>query len=472
MSTVGGVTRLFYSANKFSSYDYAIGYATCSTFPPSTTPSGPICTKVTTDPSDPGPGPWLSGTTSGHSSSIHWTTKTNGPGAASFFTDLVGNTWIAYHGYPGTPGPFASRSMYIEKVDLYPTTPRIQGTYPYQAGVLTDLGTLGGNASSAFSINNHSQVVGNSKVSGNGQVHSWYWDPKETSLSDQSFNSGSLPNASALSVNNAGQFVGVQGSSINSLSCTNSPSAQAAFWDRNDGYYQQPGTLGGNDSCAQGVNDDGQMVGVSFTVNGFGSGIWQSFVWDPVGLGGGLHQLLGTCGCYSFAYKINNNSRAVGYLYGSVSSYKVQAFYADVGSTGVLIPMPSGAESTYALNINDSGLIVGQADYPSSSGTPPSAWVYDSTTATLTDLSSLVSGFRAHSAWGINNLGQVVGYGYDSGGGLHGFVWSASQGMLVYSLSSSYGNVLYDINDDGVVVGLNYPTSSTTSALLFSAPHP
>lgn len=144
----------------------------------------------------------------------------------------------------------------------------------------------------------------------------------------------------------------------------------------------------------------------------------------------------------------------------------------DVGSTGTLIPMPPGADSTYALDINDSGLIVGQADYPAASGTPPSAWVYDSTTGVLTDLSTLSPGFRAEAAWGINETGQVVGYGHDSGGGLHGFIWHPAYGVLPLTVPSSFGNVIYDINDDGVLVGFSYPTASSTRALMFSAPHP
>ena len=67
---------LFYSANKWDSLYYAIGYAVCETV------LGP-CEK-------PLSGPW-----------IDYENPVMGPGGQSFFTDEEGNLWMAYHAWTG-----------------------------------------------------------------------------------------------------------------------------------------------------------------------------------------------------------------------------------------------------------------------------------------------------------------------------------------------------------------------------------
>ena len=47
--------------------------------------------------------------------------------------------------------------------------------YLYDNGVLTDLGTLGGNDSAATSLNDKGQVVGYAKVAGNANYHAFLW---------------------------------------------------------------------------------------------------------------------------------------------------------------------------------------------------------------------------------------------------------------------------------------------------------
>lgn len=108
---VGGPYRLFYSANWWESASYATGYATCSG------PLGP-CTKRTLNHG------WYRSTPSAY-----------GPGGAAFFTDTGGRNWMVLHGWPRPPGrvgyPQGRRSLFVEKVDLWTSTFRVNTAYPY-----------------------------------------------------------------------------------------------------------------------------------------------------------------------------------------------------------------------------------------------------------------------------------------------------------------------------------------------------
>ncbi len=84
MVSYGGLYFLFYSANRYESAKYAIGYATC------VGPLGP-CKKVTT----------AAPLVGSHGAAL-------GPGGQEFFTDARGLTWMAYHAWR------APRTRYAE----------------------------------------------------------------------------------------------------------------------------------------------------------------------------------------------------------------------------------------------------------------------------------------------------------------------------------------------------------------------
>ena len=86
---------------------------------------------------------------------------------------------------------------------------------------VTDLGTLGGQESSALGVNNYGQVVGYSTVEGGnfGTRHAFYWDSTRGMI--------------------------------------------------------DMGILGGSWAAAAGINDSGQAVGISETTDG-----WIGFTWD------------------------------------------------------------------------------------------------------------------------------------------------------------------------------------------------
>ncbi|SRR5258708_6394574 len=124
-----------------------------------------------------------------------------------------------------------------------------------QTYTVTDLGTIGGNLSNAFGINDAGQVVGMSYVTKqNGLTHAFLWSAS-TGLQDL----GTLPggnSSSANAINNLGQVVG-----CSTISTNNTVPGHAFLWTPSGG-MQDLGTLGGG-SCATGINDAGQVIGIS-----------------------------------------------------------------------------------------------------------------------------------------------------------------------------------------------------------------
>ena len=132
-------------------------------------------------------------------------------------------------------------------------------------GAITDLGTLGGNESSATGINNLGQVVGQSRVVGGGlNNHAFlYSGGVMTDL-------GTLGGASSVAagINDSGQIVGLS-------SQAGLGSQDTAFLYHN-GTMTDLGNLGGGTSGAYAINASGQIVGTSFTSDN----MWHAFLYS------------------------------------------------------------------------------------------------------------------------------------------------------------------------------------------------
>ncbi len=106
----GNKYYLFYSGNWWESHEYAVGYAVCETV------FGP-CTKPLSEP-------WF-----------EYNAEVMGPGGESFFTDLKGNLWMAYHAWtgPDVGYPQGKRSLRIDRVFFEGDVPVTNGpTYTPQ----------------------------------------------------------------------------------------------------------------------------------------------------------------------------------------------------------------------------------------------------------------------------------------------------------------------------------------------------
>lgn len=297
-------------------------------------------------------------------------------------------------------------------------------------GVTYQIIELGDSEVIPSAINASGQVVGRAPFPGSIYWHPFLWS--EGQMTDLG-TLGGIENE-ALGINASGQVVGV--------SDRWAVTSRAFLWS--NGQMTDLGTLGGPTSTARGINDAGQVVGEA-EPSGASS---HAFLWTN-----GHMADLGTplVGESSSAYAINNRGQVVGnaawngFLWSNDQMTDFSAL--------------SGWRYTWPEAINDLGQVVGQGVPPHPPGYPPSYDAFLWSDGQMTDLSTL--GIGPSVAHAINNLGQVVGtLGQladmpDQGGG--GFLYSNGQmtnlddlidPALGWRVAFASG-----INDSGQIVG-------------------
>ena len=324
-------------------------------------------------------------------------------------------------------------------VNVVPAKAVVQYTF-------TDLGTLpGGTSSAAYAINDNGQVVGYSDTA-SGYNHAYIWS--------QGLMTDIVPSgvsSAAEGINNNGQVVGRYNDSYSQghaflygngvLTTVAVPPEE--LWSEADGindsgqiagtYGTQQisfraflntkgtaidlGTLGGNLSVVRGINNAGQVVGVSALYNnGYPDNISHAFLYSN-----GVMKDLGTLagpsntGVDSEATAINDKGQVVG-----VSGTASNNAFLYSGGTMTDLGTLGGSGST-ATGINESGQIVGWSMTTDDSA--QHAYLYSG--GTMIDLNSLIdpnSGWTLVWAHAINNSGQIVGEGTNESGETHGFL--------------------------------------------------
>jgi len=247
---------------------------------------------------------------------------------------------------------------------------------------VTDLGTLGGDYSFAYAINDLDQVVGRSWMQ-IGPSHSFLYDHGQ--LTDLNpLNTGTIETSGPTGINNLGQIAsGVMVGSV----------YYPALCDRT-GRIAVLGSLGG-------MTDDG-FSGVAMAINGLGQTVGYSYV-DSLWTHGflydnGVMHDMGcspdqTGSCFSYAFDINDQGEIVGG--GSGGAF----LYSNHVTTNIT---PFGSSQSYAYAINKQSQVVGYYVQ----GSAVRAFLYGN--GTWTDVG------RADSpetvAYDINDFGQAVGY--------------------------------------------------------------
>lgn len=236
---------------------------------------------------------------------------------------------------------------------------------------------LGPVVTDAFAINNDGSVTGN--VSFTGTTHAF--------LSER----GIASDIHQLGTNSFGNAINDRG--IVSGNYIDASGTRRAFmWSA--GSASDLGNFGlALDTVANGINSAGAIVGGSSAMP---SMVQHAYRWTPAGIED-LHQLGGS----SEAFDINNTGQIVGTFEGAAT----RAFVLTYGGTMIDLGTLGGA-SAEARAVNDSGVIVGSSDR---SDGFRHAFKYDR--GEMTDLGAF-PGSESH-AWGINSHGVVVG---DSGG--------------------------------------------------------
>ncbi len=267
------------------------------------------------------------------------------------------------------------------------------------------LGTLGGTYSTAQAINDSGQVVGN----GNGDNRAFITGPNGIGMSYLDTLGGSGSKSYATDINNSGQVAGYY---------ITGGVAHAFITGTNGAGMTDLGTLGGNYSIAYGINSTGQVVGVSSTA---GNAAYHAFITGANGVGMTDLGVLG--GDYSTAYSINDDGQVAG-VSSTPDSASRHAFITGPNGMGMIdLGTLSGTTHSIARSINNSGQVVGFSGlYNDSVGYYSiQAFITNPNSANMTGLSTLIDS----RADGINDHGQVVG-------GINNFCDNCSHSSFLY----------------------------------------
>lgn len=289
---------------------------------------------------------------------------------------------------------------------------------------VTAIESLGGDAY-GYAVNASGQVAAGAYASGSGDEQAILFDAGATT------NLGILPgytSASPFGMNDLGQVVGY---------CFNNNSSSYDAFLFSNGIMTGLGTLGGTFSIAFGVNAKGQVVGGSGTSSGYTHAILYS---------NGEMADLGIASVRSVAQGINDSGQVVGFY--EASNGNLHAFLYS-GSTLTDLGTLGGISSD-AQQINSSGAVVGYADTAADDN---HAFLYSD--GTMHDLGT-ASGWKESEAFGINDLGQIVGNlgSLEEGATTNGFLYSDGVMTDLNTLldSSSSGWTVTgatEINDNG-----------------------
>jgi len=257
---------------------------------------------------------------------------------------------------------------------------------------LRDLGTFGGQNSTAFGINDSGQVVGQADLA-SGATHAFLWSSSK-GMQDL----GTLGGLSsyAYAINRLGQVVG--------QAYLASGNPHAFLWSKTAGMIDL-GTLGGTASVAYAINDLGEVVGSSNTA---GDLSYHAFLWTQ---SAGM-QDLGTIQSSnpSYALGINHSGKIVGYA-GTTQLFEWTYGFLWTPSSGLQsLPFRPGSMQDFPMAINDLNQITGQ--FTNASGDPLA--FLDSKSTGIQDLNTLLP---ANSGWildigtAINRKQQITGWG-------------------------------------------------------------
>ena len=259
----------------------------------------------------------------------------------------------------------------------------------FASGGLTDVPPLPGDLEShALAVNNSDQVAATSYVLGGVQPHGLLW---------QSGSATNLGNIAVQGVNSAGVVVGY----LSTLQANFGWVDHAALWQT--GSLFDLGTLGGHNSYACDIADDGRVVGMSFMPDDTTrrATLWQGGVPHDLGTLGGIH---------SHAYDINSALQIVGVADTGAGQPHACLFVVDANGNvvsrtdlGVL-----GGGYSYAYGINADGTVVGTSN--------AAAFRWES--GLLEDLNGLIGAdqnWRLDAARRVNDVGQIVGTGQHFG---------------------------------------------------------
>lgn len=296
---------------------------------------------------------------------------------------------------------------------------------------IIDLGSLGGDYSEAYAVNDFGYVVGDSCLdSACSRMHPFIWS-ESTGMHDLGTLPGGNPYAIASGINLWGQVAG------SSAFAQGLPGDTHAFvWRKSVGMHDL-GTLGCPDiTGANGINLFGQVTGTSTVEPCPGGGQYRAFVWSP---DDGMRDL-GTLpgGTYSLGNAINAFGQVAGYS--DCSSCTGSHAFLWYGSGMLDLGVLPGGSVSFANGLNDFAHVVGYSDSAHSSG-EAFLWTPDEG---MRNLGTLPGGMWSYAS-AVSECSEAVGSsdstmsrhhafarrkGRLASDAAHAFLWTRDDGMI------------------------------------------
>ncbi|MBM3844741.1 MAG: hypothetical protein FJ405_00450 [Verrucomicrobia bacterium] len=236
----------------------------------------------------------------------------------------------------------------------------------------------------------------------------------------------------SLDVNNAGQVVGAS-------NVRDEPFTSHAFLYEGDGPMRDLGTLGGNGSQANSINEAGVIVGWAETAEG--GQIMRLRPGQPM-------ETLGPAGFGEGANSINEAGMIVGTL--ETAAGDVRGFV--ISTSGQTYDLDTfGGAFTLAKGINNSGVIVGWSRNVEDRSRAFRHVGLGPLNAATDDIGTL--GGLTAQATAINDRGRIVGRSTTANGSFRAFLWEEGKGMKDIGTIGGGNTWAFGINNHDTVVG-------------------
>ncbi len=327
---------------------------------------------------------------------------------------------------------------------------------------LTGLNSLGDQGTAANAINDSGQVTGSFNTSvppifSSGLNHAFITGPNGIGMRDLGTLGGE--DSHGFGINNSGQVVGM------SLTATN---------DDYKVFISGPNGVGMTDLgsvagiISTGINDSGQIA------RNFAD---SAFITGPNGVG--LTDLGNLGGNQTLAFGINNSGQVVGQS--ELTYYRIHAFITGPNGANMRDLGTLGGDFSRATGINDLGQVVGDSNIATFHRFQ-FAFITGPDGVGMTNLGTL-GGLRS-SAVTINNVGEVLGTAETASGENHFFLFShggmTDLNLLDTVVTSGLSSLLFtDINNNGQIAGFGFDPNGKSEAFILSytpdtvfTPHP
>jgi probable HAF family extracellular repeat protein len=366
----------------------------------------------------------------------------------------------------------------LPTVGAEPLSPSLSGQARRPRYAIKDIGTLGGKVAAATGLNNSGSVAGASTLLGDQTVHAFLWKHGEMtdlgSLGEPGSRTGEnapineedevsgwldtstpdpygedfcgnggficlpfawqkgvmtkLPilggnNAAALQINDRGEIAGIGEEGHPDKTCVPPQVLDqvAVIWGpRKDEIRELPPYGNDTEAVASGINEKGEVVGTSGKCKiNLPMGAIEAILWRngrPINLGnlGGRR--------FNIGFSINNKSEVTGQANtGRHCCHGLPVFHAYLWRKGVMRDLGTlpGDPASLGNSINNKTQIVGLSETPS---TVRGFLWQNGTMYDMNDLIPADAHFLVQETLGINDRGQIAGYGLNAKGYLRAFL--------------------------------------------------